>query len=158
MSLPLGKWSNLRPELCMHMYAYLNWCLYFYDYVITVYIYTVHSSTNWPTTFNRMITSVSDAGNFPSLMAGLLHPVEQWSKWKSLQMEKVYDTVSTSRVMGNISENSWEISGMQEALQAPIRIIPESSNYTGFGSIDHRSLDVQGYKSRKWWNNWEMIV
>ena len=32
---------------------------------------------------------------------------------------------------------------MQEALQAPIRIIPESSNYTGFGSIDHRSLDVQ---------------
>lgn len=52
--------------------------------------------------------------------------------------------------MGNISENSWEFIGMQEVLQAPIRIIPESSNYTGFGSIDHRSLDVQGYKSRKW--------
>ena len=32
---------------------------------------------------------------------------------------------------------------MQEALQAPIRIIPESSNYTGFGSMDRRSLDVQ---------------
>lgn len=32
---------------------------------------------------------------------------------------------------------------MQEALQAPIRIISESSNYTGFRSMDRRSLDVQ---------------
>ena len=75
---------------CMHVLIDV-----LYIYVITVYIFTVHSSTNWPITFNRMITHISDASAISPVWLRWIAPPSKWSngasgnlsKWKTYMIQ-----------------------------------------------------------------------